>query len=133
MTPELATRRYFTVMIPAQIVFLASCLAIAYGGAHLGLRGWLLYPATLVPTIALLATFWAHWRFVRDVDEFIRLVHIKALLGALAVLMVFATVWGMFEFYANAPAFPIFWLTPLFWAAYGLIAGVLSWREGLTI
>lgn len=133
MTPERATYRYFAVLIPAQIVFIVASIVIAYGGPALRLEGWRLYPATLVPILALLVTFWAHWRFVWDVDEFIRLVHIKALLAGLAVLMIFATSWGLFEVYAKAPAFPIFWLTPLFWAAYGLIATVLSWREGLLV
>lgn len=129
-----ATRRFLWVMAPAMLVVLAASLGLDWLEGTLSGKSAetsaLLVALAVVPIAALLCTFWAMWRFVMEVDEFLRLIQVKALLiGALTVLVA-ATGWGYLEAHAGAAALPVFWLNPLFWLGYALAAGVMTWRAG---
>lgn len=130
MTNEQATRRYFGVLVPAAVVFLGTSYGIKLiDGADL-LPPAGLYAIALVPVAMLLSLFWAHWRYMNDIDEFLRSIQIKATLAGLAVVLAIASGWGFLEFYADVPALSIFWLNPIFWVAHAIAAVVLNLRYG---
>lgn len=124
MTNAEAKRRYFHVFVPAMLVFLASSFAIAW----LQIGGAALYLAALVPIAALVSVFWAHWRLMREIDEFLRTIQMQAVLFGLAVILLIATGWGFLETYADTPRLGIFWLNPIFWLAYAAGAAIFSKR-----
>ncbi|MEM8586944.1 MAG: hypothetical protein AAGG65_02705 [Pseudomonadota bacterium] len=130
MTVERATRRYFALLVPAMLVFISSTLGIVWADDTLTLPAAAPYVLTVVPIAALLSTYWALWRFITEIDEFLRLIQIKSIIiGLIAVTMVI-TGWGLMELYADAPALGIFWLNPLFWVAYAIAALIITKRDG---
>lgn len=130
MTNEQATRRYLIVLIPAAMVFLASSFAIklADDAGILPVPG--LYAAAVIPIVAMIAQFWAHWRYVSEIDEFLRFIQLKAAFAGLALVLTLASGWGYLEFYAGAPEFSMFWLNPIYWIAYSIAAVALAYRHG---
>jgi len=130
MTNQQATRRYYSVLIPAMIAFVAASFGVkmADNAALLPPAG--LYAAALVTVALLLSAHWAQWRYMNEIDEFLRSIQIKAALAGLAVVMTTATGWGFLEFYAEAPALSVFWLNPLFWVAYSIAVVIFSSRDG---
>ena len=67
---------------------------------------------------------------MNDVDEFLRMIQMKAILCALAIVLAIASGRGSLEILADAPRLPVFWLMPIFWVSYSLAAVVITRREG---
>lgn len=132
MTNGQATRRYFSIIIPAGAVILGASLALDWADDNSVLAGPGRYAGAIVPIAALLSVFWAHWRYMSEIDEFLRSIQIKALFVALTAVMTIATGWGYLEFYADAPPLSIFWLNPLYWLAYSAGAVIFNIRYGAT-
>ena len=80
MTVEQATRRYFEVFIPSMIGYLAGSVGTVWAAEHLNLPPFALYVLASIPIFAMLAVFWGHWRFINEIDEFLRTIQIKAVL-----------------------------------------------------
>ena len=130
MTVEQATRRYFEVFIPSMIGYLAGSVGTIWVAEHLNLPPFALYVLASIPIFAMLAVFWGHWRFINEIDEFLRTIQIKAVLFGIACVLVVATGWGTLEMLADAPKLQVFWLMPIFWVSYSAAAVVLTKREG---
>jgi len=130
MTTEQATRRYFQIFIPSMVGYLAGTLATIWAADHMDLPPFALYGLAGVPIFAMLCMFWGHWRFINEIDEFLRTIQIKAVLFGIASVLVVATGWGTLEMLADAPKLQVFWLLPIFWTSYSAAAGVLTKRAG---
>lgn len=130
MTNEQAKRRYLGVVIPGTIAFVAASLAlrVADDAAMLPLPA--LYAVSVVPVGIMLGMFWAHWRYMKEIDEFLRSIQVKGAFAGLIVVMTIATGWGWLEFYAEAPRLSIFWLNPLYWIAYSIAVVIFTPRDG---
>ena len=118
------------LLVPAMIVFIASTLGIVWAEDNLALPAAAFYALTMVPIAALLSTYWALWRFITEIDEFLRMIQIKSIIIGLIAVMVVITGWGLMEIYADAPALGIFWLNPVFWVAYAIAALIITKRDG---
>lgn len=129
MTTEQAARRFYVSLAIAMSIFLGGSLGVAWLDKHADLPVMATVALAVVPMVALLSMFWLHWRFVREIDEFLRQIQIKALLSASAAAMAIASGWGYLENYVDAPALPIFYLNPIFWLAYGIAVGIFTRRE----
>lgn len=128
MTNLEAKRRYFRVFIPAMAVFLLTSGAIAWMGEdNLGASP-AVYAVAMVPTVAQIALFLAHLRFISEIDEYLRTIQTQAVLFGLAVILCIATGWGYLEALADVPRLHILWLNPIYWIAYGVASTVLSVR-----
>jgi hypothetical protein len=133
MNVKQATARYYKVLVPAMILFLGSSLGLAWIDKNVDVPGVALVALAAVPIVALLSMFWIHWRFMNEIDEFLRQIQVKALLAGAALVLAIATGWGYLESYADAPTMPIFWLNPIFWTAYGLSAIYFTKRAGVSL
>lgn len=130
MTVERATRRYFVLLVPAMLVFMSSTLGIVWAEDNLALPMAASFALTVIPIAALFSTYWALWRFITEIDEFLRLIQVKSIIIGLIVVMMVITGWGLMEIYADAPALGIFWLNPVFWVAYAIAALIITKRDG---
>ena len=130
MTHEQATRRYFKVFIPSMVGYLAGSVGTVWAADHLSLPPFAIYVLASIPILAMLVVFWGHWRFINEIDEFLRSIQINAVLFGIACVMVVATGWGTLEMLADAPKLQVFWLMPIFWVSYSAAALVLTKREG---
>lgn len=129
MTAERATYRYFKLFIPSMVGYLVGSLATSWLADHLTLPLMALYGLATIPIVAIFVAFWAHWRFINEIDEFLRMIQIKAVIVGIACVMAVASGWGTLEMLADAPKLQIFWLLPLFWVSYSAGAMVLTKRE----
>lgn len=128
MTEIQATRRYFVVLMPAALVFLAACFTAASLDKY-GVSSTVpLYALITIAVGALFFTFWALWRFINEIDEFLRAIQLNGLLFGLLFIMMVATGWGLLEEYGNVPKLPVFWLNPMFWLAYSAAVGMQTFR-----
>ena len=130
MTPERATRRYFKIFVPSMLGYLFASLGVAWASDHMSLPPIALYGLAIIPIAAMLSLFWAHWRFINEVDEFLRSIQIKAVIFGTACVMVIATGWGTLEMLADAPKLQVFWLMPIFWVSHSAAVVVVTKREG---
>lgn len=122
-----AKKRYFRVFYPAMAIFLVASAALGALDPK-AVSPVLAYGLALVPIVALLSVFWAHWRFMNEIDEFLRTIQMQAVLFGVAVVLVISFGWGFLENYVDAPRLHIIWLTPIYWLAYAAAATVLTRR-----
>lgn len=117
-----ATGRYLIIQFSAMLIFISASVGIDYLSKQPSVSQALIIILCILPIAALMTTFWAFWRYLTEIDEYQRLVHIKGLLTGTVVIMIIATGWGYLEAYADFRTFKLFWLNPIFWTAYA--AGV---------
>ena len=129
MSNEQATRRYLGVLIPAAILFIAVSIALRLADNAGLLPAAALYAVSIVPVGLMLGMFWAHWRYMNEIDEFLRSIQVKGAFAGLIVVMTIATGWGWLELYAEAPRLSIFWLNPLYWIVYSIATLAFTPRE----
>src|SRR5688572_6350442 len=118
MTNQQATRRYYTVLIPGMVAFLGLSFGLKVAENSDLFPAAALYAGALLPIALMLGMFWAHWRYMNEIDEFLRSIQVKATFAAIAVVLTVATGWGFLELFAEVPALPIYYLNPLFWVAF---------------
>jgi len=120
MTNEKATRRYLSVLFPATIAFVGASWALkAADNADL-LSPAATYAVSVIPVGIMLGMFWSHWRYMTEIDEFLRSIQVKGAFTGLVFVLTVASGWGWLEFYADAPRLSVFWLNPLYWIVYSL-------------
>lgn len=129
MTEDQAARRYHMGFIPAMIIFLGGSFGLAWLNENSSVAAPTLIGLAIVPILASLSMFWLHWRFLNEIDEFLRQIQTNALLFGAAVVMAVATAWGYCEAYLDAPSFPMFWLNPMFWVAYATAVSIQNARN----
>ena len=83
------------------------------------IAAWALALTVSAPVIGQI---WATLSLMRESDEFVRAVVAKQFILASGLAMAVASVWGFGESYADAPHIPAWFIYPLFWACFGLIA-----------
>ncbi|MBU1175845.1 MAG: hypothetical protein KKH72_10635 [Alphaproteobacteria bacterium] len=128
MTNIEAKRRYFRVFIPAMVIFLGASGVFAALGLDAQGPSPAILAFAILPVGSQIALFVAHLRFIGEVDEYLRSIQIKAVLFALAVILIIATGWGYLEAYASVPRLHILWLNPIYWVSYAVAAMTLSLR-----
>jgi len=120
MTNEKATRRYLGTIIPAAIAFIAASLALKLMDNAGMLAVEALYALSIVPVGLMLGMFWAQWRYLNQIDEYLRSIQVKGGFAGLVVVLTVATGWGWLELAAEAPPLSMFWLNPLYWIVYSI-------------
>lgn len=117
-----AARRY----VIRTIAFMAGYVAVNVAtqlGAFDDIQGkpaaWGLAAAVTAPVIGQL---WATLSLMNESDEFMRALTAKQFILATFLVMAIATLWGFGETYADAPHIPAWFVYPLLWACFGLVA-----------
>ncbi|MCJ8322618.1 MAG: hypothetical protein HRU29_00920 [Rhizobiales bacterium] len=121
--------RYFKIFIPSMIVYVIGVFGISFAENYQWLSGIGLYIFAVIPVGAILTWFWAQWRFINELDEYLKMIQMKAVMFALAVILSIAASWGLLEMLANAPKLEIFWLVPVGFIAFGLAQAVIQKLE----
>jgi hypothetical protein len=125
-----ASRRYLTVLVPAAIAFVVVSFALSAADNADMLPLQALYVVSVVPVGIMLGMFWAHWRYMNEIDEFLRSIQMKGAFAGLVSILTVATGWGWLEMFADAPQVSIFWLNPLYWIIYSVAVTWLTPRDG---
>jgi hypothetical protein len=89
-----------------------------------------LWPLGLATAVPLLFVIWSMGRYLAEErDEYLRHLAVTSALIGLAVVLVFATVWGFLENLGLVPHMWTWLLVPLFCAANGIGRGWLKARR----
>lgn len=80
---------------------------------------WLLAGAVTAPVIGQI---WATLSLIRESDEFVRGVIAKQFIISAGMVLALGTFWGFGESFADAPHVPAWFVYPLFWACFGVVA-----------
>ena len=124
-----AAKRLRRALFVAMAVYVAATFAVVWLTRHVGLEGPVLYVAALAPALPLVWLIAQYARYLRDeVDEFARAVMMRAMLWGLGAVLVFSTVWGFLENFAEVPRFDLYLVFPLFGFCMG-IAQILVRRS----
>jgi len=130
MSQNQARRRYIKTLVPSMAVYFFGTLGISAAAKYQSLPPAALYGLAIIPVLALLAWLWAQWRYITQLDEFLRMMEIKAVLVGLAGMMAIAAGWGTLEMLAAAPNLPTIWMVVIFSVFYGLAQVVNKRRNG---
>lgn len=85
----------------------------------------------LLPGLCVVWFMWGHYRYVQECDELQRKVQMDALVFAAFTALGLSTSWGLAELFADVPKIGIFWVHPLFYAAFALGGIIFSRRYGV--
>lgn len=129
MEQKQVKRRYFKIFIPSMIVYVVSVLGISHAENMNWVSGFALYIFAAIPVGAILTWFWAQWRFINELDEYLKMLQMKAVMFALAIILSISTGWGLLEMLANAPKLEIFWLVPIGFTSFGLGQAIFQMLE----
>ncbi len=130
MTQKTAHRRYIKVFIPAMVIYMISIFAISWANIQSYLPKYSLYFLTIIPVLSIFAWMWAQWRYVKELDEYMRARQVEAMMYGMMVVVAFASGWGLMELMTDVPRIPIFFAGPGFYLFYGIIFAVMSKRAG---
>jgi len=130
MATKQAAYRYLKILIPSMTLYLAASLGLAWATDRAGMPPALLYGLAAMAIAAMLSVFRGHWRFLCEVDEFLRAVQVKLLLIGTLSLLTLATVWEVLDMLPQVPAFQVAWLLPFFFITTSAASLFLTWRDG---
>ena len=131
MATKHAHRRYMKLFIPAMALYLFSMIGISFARKHGTLPEPMLYAVSISPAVFIIIWILGHMRYINELDEFLQKLRIKAVLFGLTAIMIIATIWGLMEELASAPALPIFYVVPGFYLIYGLTYTIIAKRAGV--
>ncbi len=130
MTHQQARRRFTAVLALSMAVFLLSSLALAWADNALELPAFMPWLLVMVPIVAFLTPLWAQWRYLNELDEYLRSLEMRAIFVGLAAILVLASSWGYAELYIDGPRLQMYWLNPVYWIVYSIASTMLNYREG---
>ena len=131
MSKKSATRRYLTATVLIMIGYIISIFGVSWAEDKLNLPMWAYYGLALIPAMCIIAWIGMFWRFMMEVDEYLRRIQIAGVVTALAFVMAFCSSWGLLEFFTNVPKFPVFYIMPLYCVFYGIATMIIARREGV--
>ena len=126
-----ATRRYMKIFIPAMALYLIGVLGISWADNNSYLPPWSIYVLTIIPIFAIFAWMWAQWRYVNELDEYLKKLQTEAMMIGLMTITAVASGWGLMELMTDVPRIPVFFAGPGFYLIYGIAYAVLAKRAGV--
>lgn len=126
-----AVKRYYRLLVPAMIVYLVGVFGISWAEGKSFFPANAIYVLTLIPVLAIFVWMWAQWRYVKELDEYLRAIQTEAMMIGLMIVTAIASGWGLMELMTDVPRIPIFFAGPGFYLIYGIASYVLAKRAGI--
>ncbi|HHL42689.1 MAG TPA: hypothetical protein ENJ42_03660 [Hellea balneolensis] len=131
MSHKTAKTRYLKVFIPAMAGYLISLFGITWADS----QGWLsplgVSVLTLIPILCIFVWMSAQWRYVKELDEFLRKIQTESMMIGFMIVTAIAMGWGLMELMVDVPHIPIFYVGSGFYLIYGIAAIILHKRAGV--
>lgn len=125
MNNKEAHKRYFKVFVPSMAGYLVSIVGATWLTNMTDTVSLLHFILALIPAGFVFMFMWAQARYVVEIDEFMRMLQVKAMMWGIIITMAATTAWGLLEFFTPVPKVPIFFVLPVFYGIYGVTSGVL--------
>lgn len=122
MTPPSETNRKYLIRAS---LFMGAYVAVnlaAITGAFDGMKPPGTWVFALIVAAPVVGHIWAFLAWMRDSDEFVRVLAAKRFIIAAGVTLAITSVWGLLELYAKTTHVSAAMVYPLFWAAFGTIS-----------
>ena len=106
MSPSAARRRYYGRLAGFFALYMAVLIPLiwAFNNGYWPGRPWS-YLAAAAPALPVFGVIWAILRYViEEEDEFLRLLHLRATLGATGLTLAICTVWGFLAEFSDVPS-----------------------------
>jgi hypothetical protein len=119
-TPE--SRRYVfrtLAFMGGYVAVMVFAMTDAWDDVKSPTAGWVLAFAASAPIVGQI---WATLSLMNEADEFVRAVTARQFIIAAGLVMALATFWGFAESFAGAPHVEAWFVYPLFWACFGVVA-----------
>jgi hypothetical protein len=124
--PDAARRRFALKQSAIMVAFAFSVFAATLWAP----RSQLLHGLVIAAPLALLAVWaWEFFKSIRDDDEMMQALALRAISFSALLVLLLATMWGMLEILIGVPHLPSFLLLPAFASAYGVSGAVMSIRR----
>jgi len=120
-----ATKRYGRGTIFSMSAYVALIFVVSWFPGLEGAPPWLVVLGALAPGLAICAQLWVVLRYLRESDEFVRMLLAKRFIVAALLVFGGATIYGFLETYAGAPHMPMWLVYPGFWGVFGLVSPFL--------
>lgn len=130
MTHKQAHRRYMKLAAFSMVLYIIGIMALSWTREHMELPLFAIYGLLVFPVFSILLWMWGMWRYVTEIDEFLRSIQVKSIMYGLAIMLAITSGWGLLEFYSDVPKLPIFYAMPIFTGAYGIAHIIITKREG---
>lgn len=125
MKPQLATKRYLSLMMGSSLGYIATVCAVSLTHSSLIDGSIPAIVLSLVPGVPLCLMLWSIWRYVNEVDEVVRHDLTQAMMIGLFILLILSGSWGLAELFNDSiPRFPLFFAFPVFFIIYGVVSGL---------
>lgn len=127
--PSLANRRYLRRFFSAMGLYVVVLLSVVWLFKHNHPTGPIAYMLAVLPALPIIACI-AVWGLylAEEKDEFQRAVQIQSMIWGIGATLVFTTVWGFLELFADLQHFQTYLAFPLFCACTGIASSVLKAR-----
>ena len=114
-----AKRRMHRRLIPLAVLYLAACAAGKFLIDRTDLPDIAVYIIAVLLSLPLVFSIFVIGRYVvEEDDEYIRMLVVRHMVTATGMTLVTATVWGLLELYADAPALPIYYILVIWCAGF---------------
>lgn len=125
MKPQLAHKRYLSLMMGSSFGYIATVFAVAFTHDKLIDGSVPAIILSLVPGVPLCLMVWSVWRYLKEADEVVRHDLKQAMMIGLFVLLVLSGCWGFAELMNESlPRLPIFFAFPAFFLIFGIASGI---------
>jgi len=121
--PDAARRRFTLVQIGVLGAFAATMIAIGQIMPRIETPA-LRWVIAALPLALLLYWAWAFFGMIRDDDEMMQRIHLRAVALGAGLVLLAATLWGILEKLMDVPGLPSFLLLP----AFALLYSFAFWR-----
>ena len=113
--------------------------AVVYALAAALISGWLGWqpPKTgpvvvvlaLLPMVGIGGMIWSMGQCILGQDdEFLRMMHVRTVIGAIGLTLFVATAWGFLGWYAHVWTLPLYLVFPLYCLAQGIVQPIVWLR-----
>ncbi len=123
-SPPDAARRRFAIRRGA--IMLAFGLSVLAATLWIPRPAMLHWPLVAAPLVLLALWGWEFFKVIRDDDEMMQALALRAVSLSAVLVLLLATMWGVLELLVGAPQFPLFLLLPSFAALYGVTSAIVG-------
>jgi hypothetical protein len=116
MSPSAARRRYYLRLAAFFALYMAVLIPViwAFNSGHWPGRPWN-YLAAAAPAVPVFGVIWAILRYViEEEDEFLRLLHLRATVGATGLTLAICSLWGFLSSFAGVPPASLMYVFVIF-------------------
>jgi hypothetical protein len=120
-TASPAVKRYMRRFMTAMSLYVVLIMGVSWAFSRFAFTGPLAWVLAVLPGLPILVVIGVMGLYLKEeADEFQRNVLVESMLWGVGLTLAATTVWGLLEFYVDAPRLPVFLAFPIWCGAMGV-------------